>query len=293
MNMIFCSEPMNPKAFDSFYLNEVECAREKGIQCYKIDFELLSNDNNVEKSLKSIPYQEKNELAIYRGWMLSVEHYNNLYHALLEKGYQLVNNIEQYRHCHYLPESYSIIQNKTANTIWISNDQDQSIDKIMDRLQVFENKPVVLKDYVKSQKHYWKEACFIPDASDQSSVKKVLSRFLELQGNNLQGGLVFREYLDLKPIGRHSKSAMPLTKEYRIFYYYKKPIILLPYWDEGNYDITPDINEFNDIGKKVDSNFFTMDIAQKNDNSWAIVELGDGQVAGLPDNANLQDFYKS
>ncbi len=36
-----------------------------------------------------------------------------------------------------------------------------------------------------------------------------------------------------------------------------------------------------------------MDIAQKKTSEWIIMELGDGQVAGLPDNANKKEFYKN
>lgn len=36
-----------------------------------------------------------------------------------------------------------------------------------------------------------------------------------------------------------------------------------------------------------------MDIAQKKDGKWIIMELGDGQVSGLPDNANKIFFYKA
>ena len=35
-----------------------------------------------------------------------------------------------------------------------------------------------------------------------------------------------------------------------------------------------------------------MDIAKKKDGEWIIVELGDGQVAGLPENADKATFYK-
>jgi hypothetical protein len=47
------------------------------------------------------------------------------------------------------------------------------------------------------------------------------------------------------------------------------------------------------MAKRVDSHFFTMDVAQQDNGSWLIVELGDGQVAGLPHNADIPEFYKS
>ncbi|WP_046746158.1 hypothetical protein [Kordia zhangzhouensis] len=33
--------------------------------------------------------------------------------------------------------------------------------------------------------------------------------------------------------------------------------------------------------------------AKKKNGDWIIMELGDGQVAGLPDNADRSDFYKT
>ncbi|WP_299673761.1 ATP-grasp domain-containing protein [uncultured Tenacibaculum sp.] len=51
--------------------------------------------------------------------------------------------------------------------------------------------------------------------------------------------------------------------------------------------------EFKKLALKIKSNFFTMDIAQKKTSEWIIMELGDGQVAGLPDNANKKEFYKN
>jgi len=44
--------------------------------------------------------------------------------------------------------------------------------------------------------------------------------------------------------------------------------------------------------RQVKSRFFTMDIAKRNDGEWAIVELGDAQVAGLPDTADVHKFYQ-
>jgi len=34
-----------------------------------------------------------------------------------------------------------------------------------------------------------------------------------------------------------------------------------------------------------------MDIAKVENGGWIIIELGDGQVSGLPDNADMNEFY--
>ena len=39
--------------------------------------------------------------------------------------------------------------------------------------------------------------------------------------------------------------------------------------------------------------FFTMDVARRVDGEWLIVELGDGEVAGLPDGADPAAFYRA
>ena len=145
---------------------------------------------------------------------------------------------------------------------------------------------------MKSEKHNWNDACFIPNASDKMNVQKIVNRFIELRGDYLNEGIVFREFLELEFLTEHSKSKMPLTKEFRIIFLNKKVVQIFNYWDEGNYDSEkPDIDFFQNIAEKVESNFFTMDVAKKKNGGWIIMELGDGQVAGLPDNANRNNYY--
>lgn len=55
----------------------------------------------------------------------------------------------------------------------------------------------------------------------------------------------------------------------------------------------PELNDFIEIANEIDSNFFTMDIAKKKNGEWIIMELGDGQVAGLPNNADKNEFYEN
>jgi hypothetical protein len=161
-------------------------------------------------------------------------------------------------------------------------------------LQTFGDAPIIVKDFVKSRKHEWNEACFIPSASDRGSVERVVKRFLELQEDDLNEGLVFREFVQFEPLTKHSKSGMPLTKEFRIFFLDKKPVFVSEYWEEGQYDCSPPpLDRFVEIASRVESRFFTMDIAKVQDGDWLIVELGDGQVAGLPPNAIAEQFYRS
>jgi hypothetical protein len=165
---------------------------------------------------------------------------------------------------------------------------------IMGLLEPFGHDPIIVKDYVKSRKHEWEEACYIPSAADREAVERVTNRFLELQEDDLNEGLVFRRFVELEQIGTHPESGMPLAKEFRIFFLNNEPVYWTKYWEWGDYGSEgPPINAFLEVGKSVQSRFFTMDIARRKDGSWIIVELGDGQVAGLPDHVDVTEFYKA
>ncbi|HLM58458.1 MAG TPA: ATP-grasp domain-containing protein [Pyrinomonadaceae bacterium] len=58
--------------------------------------------------------------------------------------------------------------------------------EVMRALAPFGDSPVVVKDYVKSRKHEWLEACYIPSAAERGSVERVVKRFLELQGEEVE-----------------------------------------------------------------------------------------------------------
>jgi ATP-grasp domain, R2K clade family 3 len=143
-------------------------------------------------------------------------------------------------------------------------------------------------------KHEWSDACFITSALDRSAVQRVVSRFLELQGDDLAGGLVFREFIEFRPIGVHPRSQMPLTEEYRIFWLDGSPLFSSPYWKEGEYASTElPIEQFAETASAVRSRFFTMDLARRLDGEWMIIELGDGQVSGLPREGDGDAFYEA
>ena len=137
---------------------------------------------------------------------------------------------------------------------------------------------------MKSRKHEWKEACYIPSGIRPSSVERVVRCFLELVDDDLTEGLVFSEFVDFEPLTRHSKSGMPLTKEFRLFFFDGKPVFWAEYWEEGDYaGMTPPVDQFTEMAAAVQSRFFTMDIAKRRDGG--LVDRGTwrcpgGRIAG-------------
>ncbi|MDH7914352.1 ATP-grasp domain-containing protein [Winogradskyella sp. SYSU M77433] len=288
MKIIFCDSVIDNKTVEPDYHTEFISAKNNGFNTEIISFEALE-EGNIKSALKYMKSCDKQELAIYRGWMMRPKVYEAFYQGLLMKNIILINNPVEYNHCHYLPNSYDKIINETPKSNWT---KDLLQNNILDLVKDFGNNPIIVKDFVKSEKHHWKDACFIPNASDKNKVQEVTNKFLELRGSYLNEGLVFREFVELEFLTDHSKSGMPLTKEFRLIFLNKELVQVLDYWDEGVYDSEkPDIEFFKNIANKIESNFFTMDVAKKKDGNWIIMELGDGQVAGLPDHANTDEFY--
>ena len=288
MIIIFCDSVFDNKIVEPDYEVEKNSAVKAGFDFSLISYEELTGGNTT-KALNFVKKSEQKILGIYRGWMLTPPQYNALYNGLLEKNIKLINSPTEYKHCHYLPDSYDKIKFITPESYWTT---DLSNISIINLASKFGENPIIVKDFVKSEKHNWADACFIPNASESDKLISVVNKFIKLRGSSLNEGLVLRKFEELEFLTEHSKSGMPLTREFRLFFLNKKLVKTFNYWDEGNYGKTkPEIDEFTKIAKNIDSNFFTMDIAKKKNGEWIIMELGDGQVAGLPDNADRIEFY--
>jgi len=239
MRIVFCSDPLNPRTVDDAYSAEAGAARRAGFECELVSYEALVNDGDAAAAVRRVAERSSAEPAIYRGWMLRPSDYAALYAALQERGITLINDPDSYRSCHELPASYRFIEPFTPRSVWLSTSGEVSLDEVMELLRPFGAAPLVLKDFVKSRKHEWLEACFIPSAADRGAVERVVRRFLELQGEDLYGGLVFREFVEFEPLTTHSRSGMPLTREYRFFVLDGEPFFWAEYWEEGDYGGDP------------------------------------------------------
>jgi hypothetical protein len=85
---------------------------------------------------------------------------------------------------------------------------------------------------------------------------------------------------------------MPLSRGFRIFVLDGEPLYTVQYWEQGAYHPSrPPDAMFGVTLRQIRSRFYTMDVARRIDGSWMILELGDAQVAGLPDAMDLRSFY--
>lgn len=294
MKIIFCQDPFNPLAPAAPYIDEVAAVTHAGLSFEMIRYQSLVDEDNPVRAVLHIPATSQTTPALYRGWPLTVLQYSNLYDALLSRGLRLLNSAEAYRHTQILPESLDLIHEMAPRTVWTRTRGEIAYEPLMLMLRPFGHNPVIVRDFVKSQKHYWHEACYIPDASNREQVEQVVGRFIELRGEDFTGGLVFREYVELEPLSEPPAAGMPLVQEFRLFYFRRQHISTVRYWNVEDYsELQPPVEVFEPVARRVRSSFFTMDVARRRDGSWIIIDLGDGQVAPLPDTADADQFYRA
>lgn len=291
MIVLFCRDPEARAAQpEPPWAREAEIARELGGEVGLIDHDALSA-GDLRGALRGLGGAQGP--ALYRGWMLTPERYQELHAALAGRGVALATSPAAYRLCHHLPVSYAAIEPYTPRSVWLAREEGLTPERIAARLSELGPGPAIVKDYVKSVKHAWEEACFLPSTRDTEEALRVVERFLEWQGSSLAGGLVFREFVQLASLGPHPQSGMPLTEEYRAVVWQGQVASVFPYWDAEAYPeaAPPPRAWLKEIAARVESPFFTLDVARRTTGEWIAIELGDGQVAGFPPQADLGAIY--
>jgi hypothetical protein len=265
--ILFPSQPFE-RVVDPDFASEMEDARAQGFSVGLVDHTRVTRGDM--EGVFRIPDTEDRRV-LYRGWMLTPDQYRSMCDALV--GWEVLTSPEAYKHCHYLPNSYRIIEGRTPYSLWFPKPVANPFDlgALFNQISaVLGDRPIVLKDYVKSESAYWKEACFIPSATDWASFEAVVSRFLAMRDEYLNEGLVFREYVDLTGV------------EVRTF------------WAKGQLIFASGdapVADFQDLASKVQSPFFSMDLGLLKSGDWTIVELGDGQVSSFKAEGVGPSFY--
>lgn len=123
-------------------------------------------------------------------------------------------------------------------------------------------------------------------ADSKESLIKVVRNLLD-DPTISQNGLVVRDYIPLKRLDT-GINGIPIVKEWRLFYYKTKLLTNGFYWgsmiEEDIGKIPKEGEEFaNEVAKIISlkTNFFVLDIAEKEDGGYILIEINDGQQSGL------------
>lgn len=272
---IFCADPLEPRSAKPGFEAEVLAARESGFTPVLIDHDALDHRVEPAAALRKTKIAEPG-IAVYRGWMLQSEAYAALLDTLLTRGVRPITNAQAYDSCHHAPASYKFLASFMPQTLWVTADKLDDPNAIRSALEAFGDSAVIIKDWVKSQAAgYWAEACYIPRATDLHHAFSVVARFRELQAEGLVGGIVFKAYIPLIPVGTPAN-------EYRAFIVGSRVVGCWPRSPAAAEHGGPPVELLEKVASKMPSPFASADFGIDDAGRWWLLEVGDGQVSGLP-----------
>lgn len=284
--ILFPCDPLHPRRADGHFAAEEGLVRDLGGVTALVDHDaLLAGD--TAGAVRRVP-RGLRAAAWYRGWMVPSAAYGRLAQALAERGCTLLTAPGGYAAAHELPGWYAVFEGATPSSCWLPwagrMPSPQELAAAAGRLGG--SGPAVVKDYVKSRKHEWDEACFVPELADTAALHRVVSRFVELQGEELAGGVVLREF---EP---YASSGGDRAEESRVWWVDGEPVLVTvhPDWPAlpaGPPAADPDLSGVRPLVHALGCRFVTTDLAQRaDDGRWRVVEVGDGQVSDLPPGAD-------
>ena len=204
--------------------------------------------------------------------------YKELEDELIWNDSKLINTYRQHRYVADLSIWYEDLKEYTPKT-WFR------LEDLPD------DGPFFLKGETNSKKFFWNTHCFAKNKKEA----------IEIEGRLFEDSLIhnqkicIRQFIPLKTfmIGLRG---LPITNEYRFFCYKKEILSGGYYWASHTDEVRSlgvDLNpaqvpmDFlntiaNIAGDRV--NFWVMDVAQKENGDWILIELNDGQMSGLSEN---------
>lgn len=212
-------------------------------------------------------------------------HYQELEEDIKNMGGYMLNDFNQHQYI--------------AQMGWIYDLEDltfETYEKIEDIRGDF---PLVVKGKTNSKKFQWKDQMFAQNKKQAIEIRNVLWNDSLLQNQDI----VFRKYYELELIEKGIND-MPMTNEWRIFFYKNNIIDYGFYWSIiDNLDLIDNLkNDFEknglDLAKQASSNikdftnFYAIDVAKTKQGKWMVVEINDGQMSGLSC-INPDSFYKN
>ena len=148
--------------------------------------------------------------------------------------------------------------------------------------------PFVLKDHIKSAKHLWHDACFVPKGAGREQFESIAEALWKEQGKSFNRGFVVKQYVPLRSRGTSARE-YPQCEEYRLFFWRGKLLVASHYHNQTAN--RQDWSQFEKLAERFEAPFFTMDIAETEIGSWLIMDMGAGECSSLPPSLPASQFY--
>lgn len=242
MRLLYPSDPTNSKRADDTYGEEFEAARLAGFDVSLFSFEDFERGTFTPK-----PALSSEDVVLYRGWMLTVPNFENLVQAIGARSAKPFTSAEEYAATHHLPQWYPLLIELTAETLVLEEGAD-----FIDALRGSDWSGYFVKDYVKSLSTAGGSLVARPE-----DIAGVVSLMRKYRGF-VEGGVCVRRKEEYEP-----------ASERRYFVFRGRPL-----------STDHEVPELVTIcASRIQSPFYSVDVARRRDGELRVIELGDGQVS--------------
>lgn len=243
MRLLYTCDYFKPRRPDEMYSSEAAAFVDSGFEFSTINAEALSE-------AKLLPPPPAGSDVLYRGWMLNRTDYGQLVSVIESCGSKPITNLDAYLLTHHIPNWCNLLQEMTPETVVLSVEADLEAE-----LKDLGWKSFFVKDYVKSLKTSMGSIL-----TDPSQIGKLVEEMEKYRGT-IEGGLCIRRVESFE-------------EDSEIRYFVVNGVAHGP---DGQ--PAPDI--VRDCAERIDSPFFSIDVALRTDGQKRVVEIGDGQVSDL------------
>lgn len=220
------------------------------------------------------------EQCLVIGRYSTLPFYLELQNDLERQNSRLINNSLEH---HYIANFnyYSDVKDFTPKTYF--NLQDVPKD---------ENMKFVVKGRTNSRKQEWKTKMFANGYTEAANISCELMK----DDMILHQGVIVRDFVPLKVL-EIGMNDLPFSNEWRFFYYKKQRLCNMFYWgiSEQKGTMTQEGLDFADKMASIlseNATFFVIDIAEKAEGGWILIEMNDGQSSGIPED-NCEEMYSN
>jgi glutathione synthase/RimK-type ligase-like ATP-grasp enzyme len=270
------SPQLPPSASASDIQRSTEAAQLAGCKVYHIPQD-LTEGVSADDAMWHIPAQAHEVEAIWIGYIPLPAHYEAIHAAALARNIRIINAPDEFRRAEEFDRFYPLLGDLTARSA------------VADSLDACEEAsrqigfPVFVKGTIQSLKSKGVDACV---AHDLSQLREIAGRILQSHRRSL-GKVIVRELVSLRHT-RIGPGGFPFGREYRAFVLRGEVVGLGYYW-EGEDDLAALSEEESqtvhalacEAARRVDVPYLTVDIGQRTNGDWLVIEVGDAQFSGL------------
>lgn len=259
---------MNLDDFDFFILeNTVGIINKKtGVTSYDFKFD------NIFHCSRPYKYPKLVKVIARVG---AVENYEKLYNQCEKNGIYLINNIKEHLLASELESWYPLIEALTPYSEWF--DKVPDCEYLLARFTF----PMFIKGSRQTAKH----AAKLSVAHDRQDLERILFEYGKNDILHWQK-FVCREFVELKPVQAITTNKIPVSFEFRTFWFNGKLVGSGHYWSAFttyNWDVMQKRQALSLAEKAVDClkvPFLVIDLALTKEDKWIIIECNDGQESG-------------